>query len=297
MNDASTTPLVVDVRGVRYSAGSRRIFDGLDLSVKRGSITAVMGPSGTGKTTLLRLLTGQTRQDEGTVRVLGQEVTTLSRRELFALRRRLGVLFQNGALLTDLDVFENVAFPVREHGRLPEPVLRRLVLMKLEAVGLRGAAQLMPQELSGGMARRVALARAIVLDPEVLIYDEPFVGLDPVSMGVVLRLIKHLNDALGITSIVVSHDVTEVGSIADYSYLLAGGRVIAHGTTAELHASSDPAVRQFMQGSSDGPVSFHYPAGDYLGALLDGSDIRPPRASRAARAADAIGRTAGERRP
>jgi phospholipid/cholesterol/gamma-HCH transport system ATP-binding protein len=296
VNDASTTPLVVDVRGVRYSAGSRRIFDGLDLSVKRGSITAVMGPSGTGKTTLLRLLTGQTRQDEGTVRVLGQEVTTLSRRELFALRRRLGVLFQNGALLTDLDVFENVAFPVREHGRLPEPVLRRLVLMKLEAVGLRGAAQLMPQELSGGMARRVALARAIVLDPEVLIYDEPFVGLDPVSMGVVLRLIKHLNDALGITSIVVSHDVTEVGSIADYSYLLAGGRVLAHGTTAELNASNDPAVRQFMQGSSDGPVSFHYPAGDYLGSLLDGSDIRPPRAARAARGADAIGRTVGERR-
>jgi phospholipid/cholesterol/gamma-HCH transport system ATP-binding protein len=265
---------VVEVRGVRYSAGSRRIFDGLDLTVKKGSITAVMGPSGTGKTTLLRLLTGQARASAGSVRMLGNEVASLSRKELFALRRRLGVLFQNGALLTDLDVFENVAFPAREHARLPEPVLRRLVLMKLEAVGLRGAEKLMPQELSGGMARRVALARAIVLDPEVLIYDEPFVGLDPVSMGVVVRLIKHLNDALGITSIVVSHDVAEVGSIADYSYLLAGGRAVAEGTTAELNASQDPAVRQFMQGSSDGPVSFHYPANDYLTALLDGSDVK-----------------------
>jgi phospholipid/cholesterol/gamma-HCH transport system ATP-binding protein len=269
---------VVEVRGVRYSAGSRRIFDGLDLTVKKGSITAVMGPSGTGKTTLLRLLTGQVRASAGSVRVLGGEVAGLSRRDLFALRRRLGVLFQNGALLTDLDVFENVAFPAREHARLPEPVLRRLVLMKLEAVGLRGAEKLMPQELSGGMARRVALARAIVLDPEVLIYDEPFVGLDPVSMGVVVRLIKHLNDALGITSIVVSHDVAEVGSIADYSYLLAGGRAVAEGTTAELNASQDPAVRQFMRGSSDGPVSFHYPADDYLTSLLDGSDVKVPRA-------------------
>jgi phospholipid/cholesterol/gamma-HCH transport system ATP-binding protein len=185
----------------------------------------------------------------------------------------MGMLFQNGALLTDLDVFENVAFPVREHARLPEPVLRRLVLMKLEAVGLRGAEKLMPQELSGGMARRVALARAIVMDPEVLIYDEPFVGLDPVSMGIIVRLIRRLNDALGITSIVVSHDVAEVGSIADYSYLLAGGRVVAQGTTAELAASADPSVRQFMQGSSDGPVSFHYPAPDYGQALLDGADV------------------------
>jgi len=200
-------------------------------------------------------------------------VAALKRAELFALRRRMGMLFQNGALLTDLDVFENVAFPVREHARLPEPVLRRLVLMKLEAVGLRGAEKLKPQELSGGMARRVALARAIVMDPEVLIYDEPFVGLDPVSMGIVVQLIKRLNDALGITSIVVSHDVPEVGSIADYSYLLSGGRVIAEGTTPELNASTDPSVRQFMQGTSDGPVSFHYPAGDYLGALLDTSDL------------------------
>ena len=265
---------VVEVRGVRYSAGPRQIFDGLDLTVAAGSITAVMGPSGTGKTTLLRLLTGQIQAEAGTVQVLGQEVATLGRKDLFALRRRLGMLFQNGALLTDLDVFENVAFPVREHARLPEPVLRRLVLMKLEAVGLRGAESMMPQELSGGMARRVALARAIVMDPEVLIYDEPFAGLDPVSMGIIVRLIHRLNDALGITSIVVSHDVQEVGSIADYSYLLAGGRAIAQGTTAELAASRDPAVRQFMQGSSEGPVEFHYPAPDYRAALLDAGDLR-----------------------
>jgi len=264
---------VVEVRGVRYSAGPRLIFDGLDLTVPHGRITAVMGPSGTGKTTLLRLLTGQARASSGSVRVLGQDVGSLSRRELFALRRRMGMLFQNGALLTDLNVFENVAFPVREHARLPEPVLRRLVLMKLEAVGLRGAEALTPQELSGGMARRVALARAIVMDPEVLIYDEPFVGLDPVSMGIIVRLIRRLNDALGITSIVVSHDVQEVGSIADHSYLLDGGRVVAQGTTAELNASSEPAVRQFMQGSSEGPVSFHYPAPDYAQALLDGADL------------------------
>jgi phospholipid/cholesterol/gamma-HCH transport system ATP-binding protein len=273
MTEGAPSPSVVEVRGVSYSAGPRQIFDGLDVTVRQGSITAVMGPSGTGKTTLLRLLTGQAFASAGSVQVLGQDVASLKRTELFALRKRMGMLFQNGALLTDLNVFENVAFPVREHARLPEPVLRRLILMKLEAVGLRGAEQLMPQELSGGMARRVALARAIVMDPEVLIYDEPFVGLDPVSMGIIVRLIKRLNDALGITSIVVSHDVAEVGSIADYSYLLAGGKVVARGTTAELHASNDPAVRQFMQGTSDGPVSFHYPAADYVGALLDTADL------------------------
>lgn len=282
MSEASATPPVVEIQGVSYSAGSRKIFDGLDLLVKQGSITAVMGPSGTGKTTVLRLLTGQIYPGAGTVRVLGTDVGSLNQRGLFALRRRIGMLFQNGALLTDLDVFENVAYPVREHAKLPEPVLRRLVLMKLEAVGLRGAEKLRPQELSGGMARRVALARAIVMDPELLVYDEPFVGLDPVSMGVVVRLIRHLNDALGITSIVVSHDVAEVGTIADYSYLLDGGRAVAQGTTAELNASTDPAVRQFMQGASDGPVSFHYPAGNYAGALLDGGDIKLPRSRKPA---------------
>jgi phospholipid/cholesterol/gamma-HCH transport system ATP-binding protein len=260
---------VVEVRGVRYSAGPRLIFDGLDLSVARGSITAVMGPSGTGKTTVLRMLTGQATPEAGTVEVLGQSVPGLRGKSLYALRRRMGMLFQNGALLTDLDVFENIAFPVRENARLPEPVLERLVLMKLEAVGLRGAARLMPQELSGGMARRVALARAIVMDPEILIYDEPFVGLDPVSMGIILRLIRHLNDALGITSIVVSHDVKEVLSIADYSYLLSGGRAVASGNSADLQASPDASVHQFITGSPDGPVPFHYPAGDYRETLLD----------------------------
>jgi len=263
---------VVEVSGVRYSAGPRVIFDDLNLSVARGRITAVMGPSGTGKTTLLRLLTGQVRADAGSIRVLGQDVSQLRGASLYALRRRMGMLFQNGALLTDLNVFENVAFPVRENARLPEAVLRRLVLMKLEAVGLRGAAELMPQQLSGGMARRVALARAIVMDPEILIYDEPFVGLDPVSMGIIVRLIRRLNDALGITSIVVSHDVREVLSIADRTYLLANGRAVASGSSAELQHSAEPAVRQFITGSEDGPVAFHYPAEDYAGTLLGTGD-------------------------
>jgi phospholipid/cholesterol/gamma-HCH transport system ATP-binding protein len=218
-----------------------------------------MGPSGTGKTTLLRLLTGQVVANSGTITVFGQDPSRLPRAALYQLRRRMGMLFQNGALLTDLSVFENVAFPLREHTQLNEADLRERVLSKLQAVGLRGAAALMPAELSGGMARRVALARAIVMEPELLIYDEPFVGLDPISMGVILRLIRVMNDTLGLTSIIVSHDVQELSTIADYSYLLAGGQVVAEGSPAELNRSAAPVVRQFLDGLADGPVPFHYP--------------------------------------
>lgn len=260
--------VVIDVRDVDYGVGRRAIFQGLSIQARRGRITAIMGPSGTGKTTLLRLITGQIEPSRGHVSVFGQGLASLRQPQLFGLRRRMGMLFQNGALLTDLDVFENVAFPLREHSDLPEPLVRQLVLAKLHAVGLRGAAQLMPSELSGGMARRVALARAIVMDPELLIYDEPFVGLDPISMGVILRLIRQMNESLGITSIVVSHDVDELSRIAHDSYLLSEGRVVASGTPEQLRQSKLDVVRQFMEGIADGPVPFHYPAPDYFGQLL-----------------------------
>jgi phospholipid/cholesterol/gamma-HCH transport system ATP-binding protein len=240
----------------------------LNIKVRRGRITAVMGPSGTGKTTLLRLITGQIFADSGQVVVLGQDLAEAKSSEIYALRKRMGMLFQNGALLTDMSVFENVAFPVREHTDLPESLIRRLVLTKLQSVGLRGAAELSPTELSGGMARRVALARAIVMDPEILIYDEPFVGLDPISLGVILRLIKQMNEALGITSVVVSHDVHELATIAHDSYLLSGGKVVASGSPQELAQSQSEIVQQFMTGAADGPVPFHFPASDYAAQLL-----------------------------
>jgi phospholipid/cholesterol/gamma-HCH transport system ATP-binding protein len=265
MNESSA---VVEIRDLHYGINGRLIFDGLSLDIARGRVTAFMGPSGTGKTTLLRLITGQVPADAGSIHVAGQDLCALSRSALYTLRRRMGMLFQNGALLTDLTVFENVAFPLREHTRLPERLIRALVLTKLQAVGLRGAAELMPAELSGGMTRRVALARAIIMDPEILIYDEPFVGLDPISKGVVLRLIRRLNDALGLSSIVVSHDVQEISSVADAVYLLAGGKLVAHGTPQELHSFDSEIVRQFMDGLADGPVPFHYPAGDYYAELL-----------------------------
>jgi phospholipid/cholesterol/gamma-HCH transport system ATP-binding protein len=265
---AQAADAVIDVRDVHYEIGGRPIFTGVTLTARRGRITAIMGPSGTGKTTLLRLITAQISATRGQVLAFGTDVASLSTAAVYRLRQRMGMLFQNGALLTDLNVFENVAFPVREHTDLPEALIRKLVLTKLQAVGLRGAAELMPAELSGGMARRVALARAIVMDPEVLIYDEPFVGLDPISLGVIQRLIKQMNQALGITSIVVSHDVQELSSIADDSYLLSGGVVAAAGAPAQLRASDSAAVRQFMDGSPDGPVPFHYPAPDYLTQLL-----------------------------
>ena len=259
---------MVAVRDVHYAVDGRPIFTGVDLRARRGRITAIMGPSGTGKTTLLKLITAQIQADRGQVVVFGKELAQLRQSEIYDVRGRMGMLFQNGALLTDMSVFENVAFPVREHTDLPESLIRKLVLTKLEAVGLRGAADLMPAELSGGMARRVALARAIVMDPEVLLYDEPFVGLDPISLGVILRLIKHMNQALGITSIVVSHDVQELATIADQSYLLSGGCVVAAGTPQELARSDSETVHQFMTGSEEGPVRFHYPAPDYASQLL-----------------------------
>jgi len=259
---------LVDVQDVRYAVGGRTVFEDLTLQARRGEITAVMGPSGTGKTTLLRLIMGAIRPDAGRVTVFGQYVAGLDRRGLYALRQRVGMLFQNGALLTDLDVFENVAFPLREHTRLPEPLLRRLVLMKLQAVGLRGAASMATSSLSGGMARRVALARAICMDPELLIYDEPFAGLDPISLGVILRLIQSLNATLGITSIVVTHDVQEISTIAHQSYLLSGGKVVASGSPEQLRAAAIPVVNQFMNGLPDGPVPFHVPAPDYHQQLL-----------------------------
>lgn len=259
---------VVSIRDLRFARGSRMIFDGLDLDIPRGKVTAIMGPSGTGKTTLLRLIGGQLRPDAGSVVVDGASVPELNHSELYALRRRMGMLFQSGALLTDLSVFENVAFPLREHTQLPESMIRDLVLMKLEAVGLRGAAQLSPNELSGGMARRVALARAIALDPMMIMYDEPFTGQDPISMGVLVQLIRLLNDALGLTSIVVSHDVAEAASIADYVYLISAGKVVEQGTPEELGHSALSWTRQFLEGQPDGPVPFHYPAPDFAQDLL-----------------------------
>ncbi len=253
---------LVRIRDVHFMHAGKPIFEGIDLDIPRGQVTAIMGPSGTGKTTLLKLISGQLRPEAGTIEVDGHDVHRLGRRDLYRLRTRMGMLFQSGALLTDLDVFENVAFPLREHARLPEALLRKLVLMKLEAVGLRGAAPLMPSQLSGGMARRVALARAVALDPMMIMYDEPFTGQDPISMGVLVTLIRQLNDASRLTSIVVSHDVKETASIADYIYIIANAQVMCHGTAAEVAANRSQWVRQFMDGLPDGPVRFHYPAPD-----------------------------------
>ncbi len=260
--------MLVRARGLRFAHGSRVIYDDVNVDIARGKVTAIMGPSGSGKTTLLRLIGGQWRPGAGTVEFDGTNVHALGRRALYSLRKRMGMLFQNGALLTDLNVFENVAFPLREQTRLPEPMIRDLVLMKLHAVGLRGARDLFPSQLSGGMSRRVALARAIALDPDLVMFDEPFAGQDPISMGVLMRLIRSLNDALGLTSIVVSHDLQEVLSIADYGYLIADGKVQAQGTADEIRASGHPWVRQFLEGLPDGPVAFHYPATDYAADLL-----------------------------
>ncbi len=265
---------LVRIRDLHFSRGHRKIFDGVDLDIRRGSVTAIMGPSGTGKTTLLKLIGGQLRPDAGTIEVAGEQVQRLSRSRLYELRKRMGMLFQSGALFTDLNLYDNVAFPLREHTRLPEAMVRDLVLMKLEAVGLRGARDLMPSELSGGMARRAALARAIALDPTMIMYDEPFTGQDPISMGVLVKLIRLLNDALGLTSIIVSHDVKETAAISDYIYLIAQGRIVAHGTPADLERSDSAWAQQFLNAEPDGPVPFHYPAAPFGEDLLAGRESR-----------------------
>jgi phospholipid/cholesterol/gamma-HCH transport system ATP-binding protein len=270
MPDKHTDDVLVRIRDLSFSRGDRLIFDGIDLDIRRGKVTAIMGPSGTGKTTLLRLIGGQLRPAKGSIEVDGQNVSRLSRSKLFQLRKRMGMLFQSGALLTDISVFDNVAFPLREHTKLPEPIIRDLVLMKLEAVGLRGVCDLMPGELSGGMARRVALARAVALDPMMIMYDEPFSGQDPISMGVLVQLIRKLNDALSLSSIIVSHDVAETAAIADYIYVISNGKVVGQGTPEELDRIDSEWVQQFMKGLPDGPVPFHFPAKDYAEDLLSG---------------------------
>lgn len=258
-SNTSSQGALVELRDIRFGYGERVILDGITLTIPRGKVTALMGASGGGKTTVMRLIGGQYRAQSGSLTFDGQEVAALDAQGLYAIRRRMGMLFQFGALFTDLSVFDNVAFPLREHTDLSESMIRDIVLMKLEAVGLRGARDLMPSEVSGGMARRVALARAMALDPELIMYDEPFAGLDPISLGTAARLIRQLNDALGLTSIIVSHDLEETFHIADQVIVLANGKIAAQGTPDEVRQSTDPLVQQFVTAAPDGPVRFHYP--------------------------------------
>ncbi len=267
--ESAATPLV-ELRDVRFGYGARPLLDGISLTVPRGKVTALMGASGGGKTTVLRLIGGQLRAQKGEVLFDGQDIGRLDTAALYAARRRMGMLFQFGALFTDMTVFDNVAFPLREHTDLPPELIEDLVLLKLHAVGLRGAARLMPGELSGGMARRVALARTIALDPALLMYDEPFTGLDPISLGVIGQLIRRLNDALGASSVIVTHDIQESLQIVDYIYFISEGRVVAEGAPDEIRHTKDPFVHQFVHAEADGPVPFHYPAGDYAQALTGG---------------------------
>jgi len=256
--------ILIEIKNLEFSRGSRKIFDDISIKIPKGKVTAIMGPSGSGKTTLLKLIAGQLQPDSGEIYVEGENVHKLPRKKLYQLRRKMGMLFQSGALLTDLSVFDNVAFPLREHTKLPETVIYPLVLMKLQAVGLRGAKDLMPAELSGGMSRRVALARGIALDPEMIFYDEPFVGQDPITMGVLVKLIRELNDSLDLTSVVVSHDVNEVLSIADYVCVISEGKIVAQGTKEDLLKEQTGYVNQFIHGLPDGPVPFHYSSNSYM---------------------------------
>ncbi|WP_206485186.1 phospholipid ABC transporter ATP-binding protein MlaF [Thalassotalea sp. G2M2-11] len=259
---------LVDIQNMTFKREERVIYDDISLTIPKGKVTAIMGPSGIGKTTLLRLIGGQLKPESGKILFDGKNIPTLSRQELYSVRKRMSMLFQSGALFTDMSVYDNIAFPIREHTKLSETLIEKMVLMKLEAVGLRGARELKPSELSGGMARRAALARAIALDPELILYDEPFAGQDPISMGVIVRLIKALNDAAGLTSVVVSHDVAEVMSIADYIYIIAEQRIIGHGTPEQITQQQSPLVQQFVKGEADGPVPFHYKAAAYQDELL-----------------------------
>ena len=268
---------LVEIRDLAFSYGKRPLLRGVNLDIARGQVVAILGTSGSGKTTLLQLMGGLLKPQRGTIRVCGADVHSLDAEGLYKLRRQMGVMFQKGGLFSDLTVFENVAFPIREHTRLPEDVIRDLVLMKLHAVGLRGAHGLLPGELSGGMSRRVALARAIALDPPLIIYDEPFAGLDPITLNVICNLIRVLNDALGATSVVVTYDVHEAVRLADYLYILGEGVIVGHGPTAEMLESTDPFVRQFLHAEPDGPVRFHFPARP----LVDELGMAPPPATSA----------------
>ena len=259
---------LIDIQNVTFNREDRVIYDNISLTIPKGKVTAIMGPSGIGKTTLLRLIGGQLQPESGHIYFDGLDIPSLSRSELYDVRKRMSMLFQSGALFTDMSVYDNVAFPMREHTQLSETIIEKMVLMKLEAVGLRGARDLKPSELSGGMARRAALARAIALDPELILYDEPFAGQDPISMGVIVRLIRSLSDALGLTSVVVSHDVPEVMSIADYIYIIAEQKIIGQGTPEQIEQQQSPLVKQFVNGEADGPVPFHFKAAAYKDELL-----------------------------
>lgn len=260
---------MITIRNLVYRRGTKTILDGVSMEIPKRSMVAIMGPSGVGKTTILKLISGQLTPDEGTIEVDGKDVNALGRNELRRLRRHIGVLLQNGALFTDLTVFENIATPVREHSDLPEPLLRRLVRSKLRSVGLDGTEELMPHELSGGMARRVALARAVVLDPAVMLYDEPMTGLDPIAVSTVRTLMRETNDALGLTSVIVTHNVAQMAQLVDYCYIIAEGRVAGEGPPQELQESQDPAVDQFMNGKVDGPIPFHYNLGESAMSLVE----------------------------
>jgi phospholipid/cholesterol/gamma-HCH transport system ATP-binding protein len=268
MTDSAVKENLVKIENLTFKRGERVIYDDISLTIPKGKVTAIMGPSGIGKTTLLRLIGGQIKPDSGNIFFAGKNIPQLSRDELYEARKHMSMLFQSGALFTEMSVYDNIAFPIREHTKLSEAIIEKIVLMKLDAVGLRGARHLQPSELSGGMARRVALARAIALDPELILYDEPFAGQDPISMGVIVRLIRSLSDALGLTSVVVSHDVPEVMSIADYIYIVAEKKIIGQGTPEQIRQDTSPLVQQFVQGEADGAVPFHYEAPLYQSELI-----------------------------